>query len=85
MIKKQHSEFTDDDDGDFTNIGDVWGEEIPLKPELIEGVLREGHKMMIAGPSKAGKSFSLIELATCISYGLPWMGRLTVKAGKSCT
>lgn len=82
MIKKQHSEFTDDDDGDFTNIGDVWGEEIPLKPELIEGVLREGHKMMIAGPSKAGKSFSLIELATCISYGLPWMGCFNCKSGK---
>lgn len=28
----------------------------PLAPELIEGVLRQGHKMLISGASKAGKS-----------------------------
>jgi hypothetical protein len=43
-------------------------------PELISGILRRGHKMLIAGPSKAGKSFLLIELAICIAEGLPWLG-----------
>jgi hypothetical protein len=28
-----------------------------LPPELIQGVVREGHKMMISGASKSGKSF----------------------------
>ena len=46
----------------------------PLAPELIADILRKGHKMTIAGPSKAGKSFLLIELALCITYGLPWLG-----------
>ena len=32
-------------------------------PDLIAGVLRRGHKALIAGPSKAAKSFLLIELA----------------------
>ena len=45
-----------------------------LAPALIEGVLRQGHKMLLAGPSKAGKSFALIELAVCIAEGLPWLG-----------
>lgn len=67
---------------DFINLGDLWGKDPPLRPELIEGVLREGHKMLIAGPSKAGKSFSLIELAICIAEGLPWMGRFNCKKGK---
>ena len=47
----------------------------PLNPELIEGMLREQHKMLISGPSKAGKSFLLTELAICIAEGLPWLGR----------
>ena len=46
-----------------------------LAPELIEGLLREGHKMLIAAPSKAGKSFLLQELAVCIAEGRPWLGR----------
>lgn len=50
-------------------------EELPeLAPELIEGILRRGHKMLIAGASKAGKSFLLIELALCIAEGKNWLG-----------
>lgn len=46
----------------------------PLSPELIGGILRKGHKMLISGASKAGKSFLLIELALCITNGLKWLG-----------
>ena len=46
-----------------------------LAPELVEGLLREGHKMLLAAPSKAGKSFLLMELAVCIAEGRPWLGR----------
>jgi RecA-family ATPase len=45
-----------------------------LAPALIAGILREGHKMRLTGPSKAGKSFSLIELAVAIAEGREWMG-----------
>ncbi len=45
-----------------------------LAPELIGGVLRQGHKMLLAGPSKAGKSYALIELAVSIAEGLSWLG-----------
>jgi len=60
--------------GDLSNLPD-------LAPELIEGLLREGHKMLIAAPSKAGKSFLLQELAVCIAEGRPWLGR-RVECGK---
>ena len=46
----------------------------PLSPELIEGILRKGHKMLISGASKAGKSFLLIELAICVTTGKRWLG-----------
>lgn len=51
----------------------------PLAPELIAGVLRKGHKMLISGPSKAGKSFLLIELALCITAGKNWLNMPCMK------
>lgn len=49
--------------------------QLPLRPELISGILRMGHKMRLAGPSKAGKSFALLELAVCLTEGGQWLGR----------
>ena len=47
----------------------------PLLPEeLITGILRRGHKMLISGSSKAGKSFLLMELCVAIAEGTPWLG-----------
>lgn len=53
---------------------DVWDNLPELAPPLIDGVLRQGHKMLIAGPSKAGKSYSLIELTCAIAEGKDWLG-----------
>ena len=44
-----------------------------LAPPLIEGLLRQGHKMLMAGPSKAGKSFALIELSIALAEGAKWL------------
>jgi len=49
-------------------------DEPELSPELIEGILREGHKMLLSGSSKAGKSFALIQLAVAIAEGREWFG-----------
>lgn len=45
-----------------------------LSPALIEGVLRQGQKMLMAGPSKAGKSFLQIQLSIAIAEGHKWLG-----------
>lgn len=46
----------------------------PLKPALIDGLLRVGHKMLMSGPSKAGKSFALIALCIAFAEGREWFG-----------
>ena len=71
---KWREESADDLPAD-TNLAEVWGNMPPLKEELIPGVLRVGHKMLLAGPSKAGKSFMLIELAIAIAEGGEWLGK----------
>lgn len=67
-------EGINDDLPDPVNLADVWDNLPPLADCLIEGVLRKGHKMLIAGPSKAGKSIALIELCIAIAEGRSWMG-----------
>ena len=67
-------ESMNDDLPDSENLADYFDNPPPLAPPLIDGVLRQGHKMLIAGPPKAGKSFALIELAIAIAEGVPWLG-----------
>lgn len=67
-------ESVTDDLPDPENGTDFWDNTPDLAPPLIDGVLRQGHKMLIAGPSKAGKSYSLIELCVAIAEGRQWMG-----------
>lgn len=56
------------------SLEDYWDNLPDLAPPLIDGVLRQGHKMLIAGPSKAGKSFALIEMCIAIAEGMKWFG-----------
>ena len=71
---KEFIESIDDNLPDTENIADVWENLPELSPPLIDGVLRMGHKMLLAGPSKAGKSFALTELCISIAEGKPWLG-----------
>lgn len=63
-----------DDLPDATSLADVWDDMPELAEPLIDGLLRRGHKMLIAGPSKAGKSFALIELCIALAEGGDWLG-----------
>ena len=66
-------EGVNDDLPNPESMADVWDHLPDLAEPLIEGVLRKGHKMLIAGPSKAGKSFALIELCIAIAEGRKWL------------
>lgn len=66
-------EGINDDLPDPEGLEAFWNDLPPLAEPLIDGVLRKGHKMLIAGPSKAGKSFALIELCIAIAEGKKWL------------
>ena len=74
-------EEQNDDLPDAETFSEVWKNPKPLAEELIEGVLRVGHKLLLAAPSKAGKSFLLMELVIAIAEGRPWLG-MACKKGK---
>ena len=55
---------------------EITGDNLPPKrPELIPGVLRCGHVLMLSGGSKSGKSFLLMELVLAVAGGGAWLGR----------
>lgn len=62
-----------DDLPDVETLSDIWGDIPELSPCLISGVLRKGHKMLVSGPSKAGKSFLLLQLVAAIAEGRKWL------------
>jgi len=70
---KDWIESVNDDLPNPEGLADVWNNMPDLAPPLIDGVLRQGHKMLLAGPSKAGKSYALIELCCAIAEGRKWM------------
>lgn len=70
---KEWIESVNDDLPDPESLEQVWEDMPELAPCLIEGVLRQGHKLLIAGPSKAGKSFLLIEMCIAIAEGRNWL------------
>jgi RecA-family ATPase len=70
---KDWIESVNDDMPEPDNLAANWDNLPPLAPALIRGVLRQGHKMLIAGPSKAGKSYALIELCCAIAEGKTWL------------
>lgn len=71
---KEWIESVNDDLPDPENMADAWDNLPELSPPLIDGILRQGHKMLLAGPSKAGKSYALIELCCAVAEGRPWLG-----------
>lgn len=68
----------------FRRLSDRTGPRRPeLRPEVIRGMLRQGHKLMIVGPSKLGKSWNSIALAYAVANGGEWLG-FSCEQGEVC-
>lgn len=52
----------------------------PPPPQIIEGILHRGCKMVLGGTSKSNKSWCLLDLALSVASGQPWWGRRCEKA-----
>ncbi|TXH15940.1 MAG: DNA primase [Hyphomicrobiaceae bacterium] len=71
---QNHVEEANDNLPDFEALDAVFHDIPPLAKPLIDGVLRQGHKGLLSGPSKAGKSYLLLQLALAIAEGRDWLG-----------
>lgn len=48
-------------------------------PQIIEGVLHQGCKMILGGTSKSNKSWCLLDLALAVASGQKWWGKQCTK------
>lgn len=51
-----------------------------LPQELVKGVLRFGHKLVLAGPPDSGKTSMVLALGLAVSQGKPWLEMETTAA-----
>ena len=64
---------------DAVSLSDEFTDAITDPDILIEGIMAKGEKMLVAGPSKAGKSFALMELCVAFAEGREWFGKVCQK------
>ena len=46
----------------------------PAPPQIVQGVLHQGSKLLLSGTSKSNKSWSLLDLAVSVASGQKWWG-----------
>lgn len=64
---------------EIVDVMDFLEEDIPEPPELIEGLLAKGSKLILSGGSKTRKTWALTHLAAAVATGQPWWGFPTKK------
>ncbi len=64
------------DDGlpEIKSLSQIVAEDRPKPPEIITGILHQGLKLMLGGPSKARKTWNLMHLALSVATGRKWLG-----------
>lgn len=71
----EYIEGINDDLPDPEDFSKIWEDLPELAPELVQGILRKGHKMLLSGGSKTGKSMLMIQLAIAIATGGHWLNK----------
>ena len=64
----------------IVNAKDFRVSKINRPKEIIQGVLTQGARMVLAGPSKSRKSWVLLDLCYSVASGSPWLGIPTSQA-----
>jgi len=64
------------------NCAEMARERLVMRSEVIKGLLRKGSKMLIGGSSKSRKTWTLLDLACCVSLGVSWLDRFETNQGK---
>ena len=66
-FKSRHAPST------ITAAGSFVASDIPEPPQIVQGLVHQGSKMVFGGPSKAFKSWTLLDMCLAVSTGKPWL------------
>lgn len=65
---------------DITTLSEFDAAKPVRPPQLVKGFLYQGCKLTLIAPSKARKSWALIDLALSVGAGAPWLGMATTQS-----
>lgn len=66
----------------IVNLADFMAVRIPRPPEVIEGVLHRGSKLIFGGHSKAFKTWVLANMAVDVATGAEWLSSFQTSEGR---
>ncbi len=58
----------------FKRASEIRPEQLTIPPLLVKGLLHKKSKLILAGGSKAFKTWLLLDLGISVATGLPWLG-----------
>jgi hypothetical protein len=61
----------------IVNWTQFFASDIPAPPELVKGLIHQGTKTALGGGSKSMKTWTQMDLALSVAYGLPFLGHST--------
>jgi hypothetical protein len=64
------------------DVAELIAKPIDLPPDVIQGILHRGAKMVLGGGSKTFKTWTLVDLALSVAAGTDWMGKFPTKRGR---
>jgi AAA domain len=59
---------------EIQSLAEMIKRDIPKPPEIVRGIVRKGCKMVVGGPSKARKTWIIMDFAVSIAAGVEWLG-----------
>ena len=65
---------------DIQDASDFCAEDIPQPAEVVQGVLHHGSKLSLGNASKGHKTWTLMDAALSVAYGIPWLGCETAQS-----
>jgi RecA-family ATPase len=57
------------------------GEAAPQPEWVVDGLVQRGSVNLFVGDAGSKKTYALMDLATCVAAGMPWLGRATRQTG----
>jgi RecA-family ATPase len=55
------------------------GKLVQPPPQIVDGILHQGCKLVLSGTSKSNKSWCLLDLAISVASGQEWWGRRCIR------
>jgi hypothetical protein len=55
-------------------LADLLGDETPVPEDVVAGLIPGRAATIVSGSGGDGKSYAMLDMAVCVSRGLPWLG-----------